>query len=203
MEYPVIAVDLQKDFWAKGGKAYTPKPCVEFLRGVMFPFLQTMGIKVNEIISDYRLPRPGDRGDLCYPGSWGYGSLVPDEARASQLIKCMNSPVWTRVNIGLADLEPGLPYCEPMFFELWLLEYIGRNKPKDQVRPVLIGLTVDCCVLCTVQELNFRGYYPIVLREGVDHASGKVEDRDQILRTPMPNWAEVVDWDDLQKRLGG
>lgn len=203
MEYPIVAVDLQKDFWVSGGKAYTPKPCVEFLSKTMFPFLRARSIKVHEIISDYRPPRPGDRGDLCYPGSWGYESLVSDDLRASQLIKCMNSPLWTRVNIGRSDREPGTPYCQPMFFDLWLLEYIGRNKPKDQVRPVLIGLTVDCCVLCTAQDLNFRGFYPLVLREGVDHATGRIEDRDQILRTPMPNWAEVIGWDALKGKLVG
>lgn len=197
-EYSFIAVDIQNDFASKGGKYYKPKPSVDFLRRVLFPYLEKKGIKINEIISDYRQPRPGDRGDCCHPGEWGYESLIPEVLRKSLWIKCMNSPVWVRKNIGKSNSKPGLPYSDPKAFGKWLDTNIGNS---EKVIPVLIGLTIDCCVLSTAQELSWRGYCPLVLREAVDHFSGKIKDRDRVLETPVSNWAKVVDWKTLKRRL--
>ncbi len=197
-DYTFIAVDIQNDFASPGGKFYTPKPSVGFLKQTLFPFFRKEKIKINEIISDYRQPRPGDRGDCCHPNEWGYQSLVPDSFKKSVWIKCMNSPIWTRKNIGKANAQPGLPYPDPNSFAKWVKENVGKVK---KTIPIVFGLTIDCCVLSTLQELSWRGYYPLVLREGVDHASGEIKDRDKLLETPIPNWAKVVNWEDFQKKL--
>jgi len=193
-----VAVDIQNDFASEGGKFYTPKPSIGFLRQTLFPFIRKRNIKVNEIISDYRQPRPGDQGDCCHPGEWGYKSLVPDNLKKSIWVKCMNSPIWVRENIGKADTKPGLPYPDSDGFGRWLQKNMGKP---EEVTPVVFGLTIDCCVLSVLQELSWRGYYPLVLRNAVDHASGKMEDRDKVLETPIPNWAKVVSWKDIQGEL--
>ena len=66
-----IAVDLQNDFATEGGKLYKPKPCTKFLDEVLFPYFREHDIKINEIVSDYRQPRPGSGRDCCCPGEWG------------------------------------------------------------------------------------------------------------------------------------
>ena len=200
MKYEIIAVDFQNDFGTEGGRYFTPKPSVEFLQQKLMPFFKENHLKINEIISDYRPPRPGDRGDCCHPGEWGYQSIIPSEFVKSTWIKCMNSPIWVRENIGRKKQKPGLPYQDPEGFVDWLEKNIGKP---NEIKPVLIGLTIDCCVLSTLQELSWQGYYPMVLREGVDHASGKITDRDQTLSNPVPNWGEVINWDKLQKLLKG
>lgn len=198
MKYEFIAVDIQNEFASPGGLFYTSKPSVKFLKETLSPTFKEKGIKINNIVSDYRQPRPGDRGNGCHPGTWGYETLVPKEITKSTWIKCMNSPVWTRENIGNPDAKPGLPYPDPKKFGKWLEENVGD---RDGVIPVLIGLTIDCCVLSTLQELNWRGYYPTILKEGVDHASGKIEDRDQILKSPASNWGKVISWKGLKPKL--
>ena len=55
-----ISVDLQNDFAGEGGKHYVPRQSVIFLKKEFFPYLKSRGIKVNEIISDYRQPRLGE-----------------------------------------------------------------------------------------------------------------------------------------------
>jgi len=184
-----IAVDLQNDFATKGGKWYVPRPAVDFLKQNIFPSFCANKIKVNEIISDYRQPRPGDRGDGCHPGTWGYASVVPDDLRKSLWVKCMNSPVWVRKNIGNPNATPGLPCPDPEGFKNWLEENVGQP---EAVTPVLMGLTIDCCVLSTLQEINWRGYYPLVIREAVDHVSGKAEDRDRILESPISQRCKLM-----------
>lgn len=196
--YSIIAVDIQNEFATDGGKFYSPKPSIKFLKEKLFPFLKEKNIKVNEIISDYRQPRLGDRGDGCYPGTWGYESIIPRELIKSVWVKCMNSPIWVRDGIGDENKLPGLPYQDSKAFENWIKENIGE--PSETI-PVFIGLTIDCCVLSAAQEFNWHGYYPLMLREGVDHASGKIEDRDRILKDPVSNWAEVIDWDKLKSSL--
>jgi nicotinamidase-related amidase len=196
--YSFISVDLQNDFASKGGKGYTYKPSIDFLKKEIFPCFQRKNIKVNEIISDYRQPRPGDRGDLCYPGTWGYESILPSKLRKSLWIKCMNSPIWVRDNIGNPDKEPGLPYQDTKAFSEWLNKNIG--KPKD-VTPVVFGLTIDCCVLSTLQELNWRGYYPLVVEEAVDHRTGKREDKMKVLVSTIENWSDIVSWQDLKSKI--
>ncbi len=197
-KYRFIAVDIQNEFASVGGKFYSPKPSVKFLKENVFPILEEKRIKICEIVSDYRQPRPGDRGDGAHPGEWGYESIVPKELVSSQWVKCMNSPVWIRDGIGDPNQEPGLPYPDPKKFGEWLGKNIGSP---EEVIPVLFGLTIDCCVLSTIQELNWRGYYPLVIKEAVDHASGKIDDRDKVLETPIPNWADVITWEELKVKL--
>lgn len=195
--YALIAVDLQNDFAAEGGKLYSPKPCLLFLRSTLFPYLESSGMQISEIVSDYRQPRPGYTKGCCEPGQWGHDSIVPAGRTGSRLVKSMNSPVWTRENIGEADGEPGrripTPSGSPRGCELrW-----GTRRRC----PGSVGLTVDCCVLCVAQELSWRGYETLVLREGVDCPSGKPDDRDTILATTVQNWAGTIVWQQLMTLL--
>ncbi len=193
----VITVDLQNEFASKGGKCWRQRPSVDFLKQIFFPFLEERKMQIHEIISDYRQPRQGDRGDCCYPGTWGYQSIIPDKLRKSLWIKSMNSPVWVRKGLGKPGFS-GLPYPDHQAFETWLKKNIGKP---ERVVPLLIGLTIDCCVLSTLQELSWLGYAPVVLRQGVDHRTGRIEDRDQILESPVSNWARVVEWGKLREEL--
>ncbi|MBU1083017.1 isochorismatase family protein [Patescibacteria group bacterium] len=197
-KYSFIAIDLQNDFTSEGGLHYVKRESVDFLTDTLFPYFQEKGMEINEIISDYRQPRQGDTSDCCRVGEWGYESIIPRNIVKSIWIKAMNSPIWTRENIGDATRSPGLPYQDTKGFGQWLKDNIGNP---GETTPVLCGLTIDCCVLSTLQELSWRGYYPIVLKEGVDHYSGKIEDRDKMLETPVPNWAEVITWDELKNKL--
>lgn len=111
MRYRFVCVDFQNDFTEKGGLAYMPRDSVDFIKNILVPQFRDKGIKISEIISDYRQPRPGDRGDCCRPGEWGYRSQIPEDLKDEEVwIKCMNSPIWIRENIGIEDKEPGLPY---------------------------------------------------------------------------------------------
>lgn len=196
MKYQFLAIDLQNDFTTEGGKSYKPRVSVSFDKETLFPFLKENNVKINEIISDYRPPRPGDRGECCFPGTWGYESIVPKELVKARWLKCMNSPIWVRENIGNPDEKPGLPYQDTNSFSKWLEENIGDPK---EVTPILFGLTIDCCVLSTLQELSWRGYYPVVLREAVDHYNGTNESKEAVLKNPVPNWAEVVSWNEIEE----
>lgn len=198
MKYSLIAVDLQNDFTTENGKHYVKRPSVDFLKDNIFSFLKEKKITVNEIISDYRQPRPGDKDESCVPGTWGYESIVPRELVNAQWIKCMNSPIWVRENIGNPDKVAGLPYQDTETFGEWLDKNIGKP---DEATPVLFGLTIDCCVLSTLQELSWRGYYPQVIREGVDHYIATGEAKEAVLKTPIPNWAEVVLWEEVKVKL--
>ncbi len=198
MEIQFLAVDLQNDFASEGGEHYAPRASVEFIKETLIPFLKERDIKISEIVSDYRQPRPGDHGTGCVPGTWGYGSIIPKEVVKSQWIKCMNSPIWTRENIGDPAKNPGLPYQDPRAFGEWLEKNVGKP---EEAKPALFGLTIDCCVLSALQELSWRGYYPMVLKEGVDHYDGKIENRDTVLNIVASNWAEVIAWDDLKNKL--
>lgn len=174
MKYEFIAVDVQNEFVSKGGKFYSSKPSIIFLKKVLFPFLKEKNIKINEIISDYRQPRPGDDGDGCYPGTWGYQSLIHNELKKSIWVKSMNSPIWVRKNIG---------------------------SPEKTI-PVIFGLTIDCCVLSVVQEFRWRGYKPIVIKEAVDHASGKEQDKNAVLnKTAIKWWARTMEWNEFKKEF--
>ena len=108
----------------------------------------------------------------------------------------MNSPIWTRKNIGNPKKKAGIPYQDTKAFSNWLYETIG--KPEEGKIVVLIGLTVDCCVFCTAQELKFRGYNVYILKEGVDTYWGK--DKEEIINTyPLKNWAKSITWEELKK----
>ncbi len=199
MKYEFVAVDVQNEFASEGGKFYSYKPSVKFLEQVFFPFLKGKDIRINEIVSDYRQPRPGDSGDGCYPGTWGYESLIPLETKKAVWVKAMNSPIWIRENGGEGDKQPGIPFPDSNLFGKWIEENIGK---REEVRPVIFGLTIDCCVLCTVQEFKWRGFKPIVIIETVDHASGSLEDRDVILeKSALSWWAEVISFEDFKKLM--
>lgn len=198
MKYSLLAVDLQNDFASEGGSHYKVRPSIKFDKEALFPFLKEKNIKINEIVSDYRQPRPGDRDECCVPGTWGYESIVPKDLVKAQWIKCMNSPIWIRENIGNPDKVAGLPYQDTEKFGKWLEENIGKS---DEVTPVLFGLTIDCCVLSTLQELNWRGYYPLVIKEAVDHYLATEEAKEAVLKTPIPNWADVVTWEEVKAKL--
>jgi len=197
----IISVDLQKDFSSEGGICYRPRPSVIFVNNTLVPFLRAHKIRIAEIISDYRQPRPGDKGDCCRPGEWGYESEIPEDVKLKDSwVKCMNSPVWTRKNIGLAGRRPGLPSQDTDAFGRWLRANIGRPEDVDEV--VLIGLTVDCCVLCTAQELSWRGYAVRILEEAVDAYSGNQQEKRRILSNPpLTNWAKPISWNALRGKL--
>jgi nicotinamidase-related amidase len=197
MRNEFIAVDVQNEFASDGGKFYTPKPSIGFLNKILFPYLREHDIKINEIVSDYRQPRPGDGGDGCCPGAWGYESLIPDELRKSLWVKCMNSPIWIRDGIGNKDTIPGKPFPDSNAFGKWVEENLGTP---DDVRPIIFGLTIDCCVLSTVQEFRWRGFEPIVIREAVDHTSGREDDKNIVLeKTAIRWWARVFDWTEFKE----
>lgn len=198
MKYEFISVDLQNDFASEGGRHYRPRPSVHFLAEIAFPYLKEHVMKINEIISDYRAPRPGYSGKGCEPGTWGYESIVPREIVKSVWIKSQNSPLWSRDNIGLLDKEPGWPKQDVAGFSTWLTENVGD--PEDIV-PVVCGLTIDCCVLSLLQELRWRGYSPLVLKEGVDHYDGTIESKEMALKSTVHNWGKEITWEDLKKKL--
>lgn len=77
----VICVDFQKDFSAPGGRCYRQRPCIDFIRGEVIPYFRKQGLKMAEIVSDYRLPRPGDEFECCVPGTAGYESEIPPDIR--------------------------------------------------------------------------------------------------------------------------
>lgn len=199
MKYEFIAIDIQNEFASEGGKFYTSKPSINFLQNILFPYFKKNNIKINEIVSDYRQPRPGDGGDGCHPGSWGYESLVPKELKKSFWVKSMNSPIWIREGIGDENSIPGKPFPDSNAFGMWIEKNIGEP---DEVRPAIFGLTIDCCVLSTVQEFRWRGFEPIVIREAVDHASGKEEDKNIVLeKTALSWWAETFSWEEFREKL--
>jgi nicotinamidase-related amidase len=153
-----------------------------------------------EIISDYRLPRPGDEFECLVPGTWGYESEIPGDIKNSNVwIKSMNSPAWIREHRGDASQAGGLPYPDPHAFSGWLQSVIGLPQEVEQV--ILIGLTLDCCVLCTAQELSFRAYPVRFLIEGVDTFSGNTHDKHRLFKTPASNWAEPISWEQAKDAL--
>ncbi|MBI3633661.1 MAG: hypothetical protein HY226_05210 [Candidatus Vogelbacteria bacterium] len=198
MKYKLLSVDLQNDFATEDGRNYKVRPAVKFVKETLIPFLKDRKIQVNEIVSDYRAPRPGDRGAACEPGTWGYESIMPQELVSSRWIKCMNSPIWVRKNIGDASKTPGVPYQDTAGFDRWILDNFGKP---GGVTPILFGLTIDCCVLATLQEFSWRGYKPLVLYEGVDHYDGTESSKDAILKSPVPNWGDIITWSGLMELI--
>jgi nicotinamidase-related amidase len=196
MKTKIISIDFQKDFTAEGGICYKARPSVDFIKHTLVPFLESKNLKIAEIISDYRQPRLGDRGDCCHPGEWGYESEISETVKDKDIwLKCMNSPIWVRDNIGDSTKQPGLPYQDPKKFNEWLKREIGKP---DEVAILLIGLTLDCCVLCTAQELSFRGYTVKILKEAVDVYSGNQDEKEMLCKAPIENWAEVITWKEAQ-----
>ena len=196
-----ISVDFQKDFSSERGKHFKKRISVKFVKEVLIPYLIEHKIKIAEIISDYRLPRPADPDDSCRAGEWGYESEIPEDIKLRPIwVKCMNSPIWTRKNIGNSEKEAGLPYQDPEAFTNWANKLMGKPSDSDEV--ILFGLTADCCVFCTAQELSWRGYHVKVLAEGVSTYSGSEQEKKMILNNPpFTNWAEVISWGDLKRKL--
>jgi len=200
--FKFISVDFQKEFASPEGKWFNPGKSVNFIKKTIVPYCRARDLKIFEIISDYRQPRPGDPGDGCYPGTPGYESEIPEDVKTGKTwIKCMNSPIWVRENIGKGHLPPGLPYQDPEGFTKWLQDTIGSPESVDFV--ALIGLTIDWCVFCTAQELRWRGYEVRIVNEGTDTVDGDQAYKKQILtRSPLLNWASVITWDELTRVAG-
>ena len=199
MKIKIISVDVQKAFSEKGGKHYRRRPAVDFLKKTLVPYLLEKDIKIAEIISDYRQPRKGDRSHSCIPGTHGYESEIDVKVKMNPIwIKAMNSPVWTRKGAGNPRMNPEEPYPDPDKFTKWLTKVIGKSEEVDLV--VLVGLTTDCCVFCTAQELAFRGYKVKLLKEGTDTYSGSQKEKNMILKNyPLKNWAGEITWKELRK----
>jgi nicotinamidase-related amidase len=190
----IICVDFQKEFTSPGGLWFNPGRSVCFIKDILVPHCRRHNYTIHEIISDYRQPRPGDSGDGCYPGTPGYESEIPADVKSDDVwVKCMNSPTWIRENIGIPDVNPGVPYQDPCGFTQWLGRSIGSPDQVDSV--LLIGLTLDWCVFCTAQELSWRGYNVVVLEEGTDAVAGDEFYKRQLLtRSPLLNWSSVIRW---------
>lgn len=195
----LVAVDFQKEFASEGGKHYRPRPCHSFVKETLIPFLRQNDVKIAEIVSDYRLPRPADPNDCARPGEEGYISEIAGDVKLRNVwIKCMNSPIWIRDNIGNPNKEPGLPYQNPQAFTKWLEATVG--KPEDVENIVLFGLTIDCCVFCTAQELSWRNYKVQILKEAVDTYSGDQKLKEMILNhLPLTRWASVITWSQFKQ----
>ena len=192
-----ISVDLQKDFTDEGGKHFRYHPSVDFIRETLVPEFRQRGWKTAEIISDYRLPRPGDRDDSCNPGTTGYESILSEDVKKAPVwIKCMNSPIWVRENIGNAFKTPGMPYQDGGSFQKWVDGVVGPMN--NGIEVYLFGLTLDCCVLSTAQELSWRGYDVKIIKEATDTYSGSEEEKNWLFEhTPVSNWAEGVSFREI------
>jgi len=197
----IISIDFQREFTSPDGQWFNPGKSVGFVKETLVPFCRAQDLKIFEIISDYRQPRPGDAGDGCYPGTLGYQSEIPPDVKSPDVwVKCMNSPIWVRENIGQAGALPGLPYQAPDLFTEWLGKTIGP--PQEEEFITLVGLTVDWCVFCTAQELSWRGYAVKILEEATDAVGGDLAYKNQLLtKSPLLNWAGVIRWQELQAFL--
>jgi len=201
MNIKFLSVDLQHDFTAKGGSHHKLRPSVDFVKKTLLPYLDKKDIKVSEIISDYRNEYNKRSDDTCVPGTWGYESEIPDKLKNKSVwVKCQNSPIWVNKNIGNAKKEPGKPYQDSKAFTEWLDKNIGKAEDVDFV--VLFGLTLDCCVFCTSQELRFRGYTIKILEEATDSYSGTKKEKEMILNNyPLKNWAQGIKFMELKKLI--
>lgn len=208
MKYSIISIDLQNDFYSPKGKWFNNRPCQEFIKNELIPFLKINDIKIAEIISDYRLPRPNEYEDYCIPGEWGYLSVIDESVKAGKIwIKAMNSPEWIREHGGEVQKKPGTPYQDPTAFSKWLKETIGDPEQSGEV--VLVGLTMDCCVLCTAQQLYFRGYKVRILKEGTDVYSVEtmnsllphLDYKDVLFSSTHSMWSKMIIWNELKEEL--
>lgn len=197
----LLSVDLQNDFASEGGICFEERPSVSFIVETFVPFLREHEVKVSEILSDYRQPRRGDPRYCCKPGDWGFKSILPrDVIKGEVWIKSMNDPTWIRKNGGIAEEEPGEPYQDPTSFDNWLEKNVGPYEEVDLL--VLFGLTADRCVLCTAQQLAFRGYDVKVLSDATDVRSGNPEEKKQLLNTtPFLYWSEPITFEELSQLI--
>ena len=191
-----IAIDCQYDFTRPEGACYAaPRPSCGFIRETLIPFYQEHGLAMAEIRSDYRQPRTG-RSDNCHPGAFGGRSEIPEALLVCPpWYKCMHSPLWTRENIGVEG-PAGWPYQDPERFNAWL-ERAGATGQDI----VLFGLTLDCCVMCTAQELYWRGHKVSVLVEATDLYSGDQQEKEHVLtHRPLSMWAQPMAWGEYKER---
>lgn len=195
----IISVDFQREFSAEGGSCYVERPCIPFIKEVLVPFVREKGLMIAEIISDYRLPREGSSFHACVPGTPGFESEIPHDVKHRDVwVKALSSPAWTREHAGRADKEPGLPYTDPQGLSRWLERTVGLPSADSEI--VLIGLTIDCCVLSALEELRYRGYQPSVLYEGVDTYSGDAGEKEFLMKKVVPYWGRAVGWDEIKAK---
>lgn len=81
---------------------------------------------------------------------------------------------------------------------MWIKQNIGT--PED-TEIILIGLTLDCCVLATAQEFDYRGFKVKILKEGTDTYSGTLEEKEMLCKTPIYNWAGIINWNETKSLL--
>ncbi len=185
--YKIISVDMQNDFASEGGVHYNPRrQSVQVVTNSLIPMLLERKIQIGEIISDYRQPRTGDKGDCCHPGTWGYESIIPNELVHFRHIKCMNSPFFTRHGIGDKKVEPGLPLADTEDLYHWLRICAG---PPGEKKIILFGLTLDCCVLSTAQAIRWGGYEVRILMPATDTTDAIQGDKEIVMSTVLKNWA--------------
>lgn len=189
----LLAVDFQRDFACPEGRWFRPRACHSFVSNVLVPWLTDNEIRLSEIISDYRLPRPNETEAYCVPGTPGYESVIDLAVkRAGLWIKSMNNPTWVRRDEPNGRAILSSPECKPSAFTKWVHSQFGPPSPDSAV--IVFGLTLDCCVLCTVQELYYRGYRVMVLEDGVD-SYNSAENKTYLLNTVISNWAGIITWD--------
>ncbi len=196
-----ISVDLQNDFASEGGICFEERPSVSFIHETLVPFLRNHEVMVSEIMSDYRQPRRGDPRYCCIPGEWGFRSILPrDIVKDEVWVKSMNDPTWIRKNGGVQEEEPGEPYQDPAAFDDWLERNVGTYEEVDLL--VLFGLTADRCILCTAQQLAFRGYDVRVLSEATDVRSGDVKEKEKLLKSTLFNyWSDPITFAEISQLI--
>ena len=124
-----ISVDYQYEFAHPQGRFYNLGHSVEFINSGLIPFLEEHHIAVNEIISDYRLPRHSTSGGSCDPNTEGYISLLPDIIRNKDTwIKAMHNPTWVRINGGIKNSITDFPYPNPEGFCKWLKKILVNHQ---------------------------------------------------------------------------
>lgn len=201
MIYKFLSVDFQNEFADEKGQWYNGGKSIDFVKNQLIPFFRKNNIKTYEIISDYRSPRLADSGIGCIPGEFGFESILPNDVKEKDVwIKCMNSPIWVRDYGGIKDKTPGQPYQDTKAFDFWLKRKFGE--PIDNLVIILFGLTLDCCVLATAQELRWHGYNVKILIEATDVMPNKNQDeiKKQITNGEVLNhWLKFIGFDDLKK----
>ncbi|GEM_PF-388042 len=209
MTFSIISIDYQNDFCSPTGKFYKKRDCHTFIEQEFIPFLKDKNIKLAEIISDYRLPRPSEHEAYCVPGTSGYLSAIDATVKiGTPWIKSMNSPDWMRQHGGNPAETAGVPYQDSQAFTDWLIKTVGS--PDQAGTVVLIGLTLDCCVLCTAQQLYFRNYKVKILKEGTDTYAPEsikhllatdVDYKEILFSTTHGMWSQLITWKELKAEL--
>lgn len=187
MKVRLLSIDMQNDFVSEGGRWYKRKECVDYFKFFVAPFLREGGFRLSMIVSDYTLPRNNGSCSYCVPGTWGFESIVPEDlVNPNRWIKAARSPTWVR------EVSGAYPVQRPDQFTQWLAESVGNPSPDLLV--CLMGVDLECCVFCVVQELYLRGYNVMIIPELVDMASGRGDDKIQCLELLYRIWAKPLSW---------